>query len=206
MAKKQKNTEDRIILAARKVFIAKGMDGARMQEIADEAQINKALLHYYFRSKGKLFDRVFTETIGELIELLNEVFLTTNEFSQFINHFVRAYINLIQKKPFIANFVLHELNRNPSRIVELIGTSGLDKTKIVTMISRETRPLSRVVKDPVHLIVDILSLCIFPFVARPIIQGVFFDDDHQAYDGFISQRADHIIELVNHIVFENPSI
>src|SRR5262245_51487236 len=61
MVKKKKDqpTEERIITAARKVFLSKGLAGARMQDIADEAGINKALLHYYFRSKEKLFDMIF---------------------------------------------------------------------------------------------------------------------------------------------------
>jgi len=57
---KKENTEDKIVEAAKKVFIQKGMDGARMQQIADEAGINKALLHYYFRTKNKLFEKIFS--------------------------------------------------------------------------------------------------------------------------------------------------
>ena len=57
--KKDLSTEEKILNAAKKVFLTKGMDGARMQDIADEAGINKALLHYYFRSKDKLFEQIF---------------------------------------------------------------------------------------------------------------------------------------------------
>ena len=63
MSEKDSNTEQIILKAARKVFTHKGFDGARMQEIADEAGINKALLHYYFRSKDKLFEAIFKEVI-----------------------------------------------------------------------------------------------------------------------------------------------
>jgi len=61
--KRHTDTEKIILEAARQVFIRKGFDGARMQEIADEANINKALLHYYFRSKDKLFMAIFVEVI-----------------------------------------------------------------------------------------------------------------------------------------------
>ena len=76
--KKTENTEERIINAARKVFLQKGMDGARMQEIADEAGINKSLLHYYFRSKSKLFDEVFNETFKSVTIVINKVFATSD--------------------------------------------------------------------------------------------------------------------------------
>ena len=76
MAKRVKDqtTEEVILEAARKVFVKKGMYGARMQDIADEAGINKALLHYYFESKDKLFEKVFMEAAGHLFPKVNEVF------------------------------------------------------------------------------------------------------------------------------------
>ena len=61
------STEQKIREAARKVFQAKGMHGARMQDIADTAGINKALLHYYFRSKDQLFEAIFKEALQQLI-------------------------------------------------------------------------------------------------------------------------------------------
>ena len=66
MKKYQQDTEQRIFEAARVIFIRKGMSDARMQEIADEAGINKSLLHYYFRTKEKLFDAVFKEAFSQM--------------------------------------------------------------------------------------------------------------------------------------------
>ena len=61
------DTEQLILEAAKKVFFNKGFDGARMQEIADVAGINKALLHYYFRSKDKLFEAIFFDAFQQFI-------------------------------------------------------------------------------------------------------------------------------------------
>jgi len=69
---KEQNTEDRIVDAAKTVFINKGMDGARMQEIANEAGINKALLHYYFRTKNKLFEKVFSLVFGDVLHVVEQ--------------------------------------------------------------------------------------------------------------------------------------
>ena len=68
------STEEKILAAARKVFIAHGLAGARMQEIADEAGINKALLHYYFRSKDKLFETILVETMQSFLPRVNAIF------------------------------------------------------------------------------------------------------------------------------------
>jgi AcrR family transcriptional regulator len=69
---KEQNTEDRIVDAAKTVFINKGKDGARMQEIANEAGINKALLHYYFRTKNKLFEKVFSLVFGDVLHVVEQ--------------------------------------------------------------------------------------------------------------------------------------
>ncbi len=65
------STEEAILVAARKVFESKGFDGARMQEISDRAGINRALLHYYFRSKDKMFERIFDEALERFMPLLS---------------------------------------------------------------------------------------------------------------------------------------
>ncbi len=200
--KKLENTEERIINAAREVFLRKGMDGARMQEIADEAGINKSLLHYYFRSKGKLFDRVFTETFKSIIELVNNVFATSTSLESFIENFVMGYTSVLIEKPYIPNFVFHELNRNPQRVVEYMNSTNIDKSKIVELIMAEGEDKVRPFKfNPMQIIVDIIALCIFPFIAKPIITGFMFEGDSKEYDNFIHQRAQHVIEFVKTAVF-----
>nr|MBP6793720.1 helix-turn-helix transcriptional regulator [Saprospiraceae bacterium] len=63
------DTEIRIIAAAERIFLLKGLDGARMQDIADEASINKAMLHYYFRNKQQLFDIILDDKISKVFDV-----------------------------------------------------------------------------------------------------------------------------------------
>ncbi|NQU35551.1 MAG: TetR/AcrR family transcriptional regulator [Bacteroidetes bacterium] len=200
MVKKTENTEEKIIAAASEVFLKKGMDGARMQEIADEAGINKSLLHYYFRSKDKLFDSVFTETFKNVIDLINEVFTSSSTLESFIENFVIGYSSILIEKPHIANFVLHELSRNPQRVVEHINSTNFDKLKLISLMTAEDETRVRQF-NPIQIIVDILALCIFPFVAKPIIKGFMFDGDVEEYNIFIDQRSQHIIKFVKTAVF-----
>lgn len=198
--KKTENTEDKIITAAREVFLRKGKDGARMQEIADEAGINKSLLHYYFRSKDKLFDRVFTETFKSVIDLINDVFSSSQTLESFIENFVVGYTSTLIEKPYIANFVIHELSRNPQRIVEHINSTNFDKSKLISLIAIEDETAVRQF-NPLQIIVDIIALCIFPFVAKPIIKGFIFEGNIEEYNIFIEQRSQHIIEFLKTAIF-----
>lgn len=200
MVKKIENTEQKVIDAAREVFIKKGFDGARMQEIADEAGINKSLLHYYFRSKDKLFERVFTDAFSGVIATINNVFVISDTFESFIENFVVGYNSVLREKPFMPNFVLHEITRNPNRVMNHLSSANFDKEKIISLIvsqdAEKVRPF-----DPIQIIVNVISLSIFPFVARPLITGMMFDGDTEAFESFLDSRTQHIIEFVKQAVF-----
>jgi len=90
--KKDATTEEKIVEAARTIFIKKGLSGARMQEIADEAGINKAMLHYYFRSKDMLFEMIFRQSAQKLFAKLNIIFDSDMSLFEKIEKFVGDYI------------------------------------------------------------------------------------------------------------------
>ena len=198
---KTQNTEDKIVEAAKTVFIQKGMDGARMQEIATEAGINKALLHYYFRTKAKLFEKIFTLVFEDIFKVLEMAVMKELTFEQFLEQFVTEYITLLKRKPYIPQFVIHEINRNPERIIELLKNTSFDKNQLFSIIEKAAedkliRPI-----PPVHLVTNILSLCLFPFVAKPIITGFALDGDKQKFKTYIDERPHQVITFVKNAIF-----
>lgn len=199
MAKEQ-NTEDKIVNAAKAVFIQKGMDGARMQEIANEAGINKALLHYYFRTKAKLFEKIFSLVFKDIFEVFEMAVMKESNFEQFLEQFITEYIKLLKRKPYIPQFVIHELNRNPERIVEQMKSTRFDKQQLFDLIEQAAeekliRPI-----PPVHLITNILSMCVFPFVAKPIITGFALDGDKEKYKAYIDERPEQVVAFVKNAI------
>jgi len=204
MAKEQ-NTEDKIVEAAKTVFVEKGMDGARMQEIANEAGINKALLHYYFRTKNKLFEKVFSIIFKDVFNVFDQAITEEISFEQFLEGFITNYIKLLKSKPFIPHFVIHELNRKPERIVELMQNFSFNKQKLFDLINRAVE--EKVIRPihPVHLITNILSLCLFPIIAKPIITGFAFEGDKRKYQQYIDERPDEVIAFVKQAVLKNEN-
>lgn len=198
---KTQNTEDRIVEAAKTVFIQKGMDGARMQQIADEAGINKALLHYYFRTKAKLFEKIFSLVFKDIFAVLQMAVLKELSFEQFLEQFITEYIALLKRKPYIPQFVIHEINRNPERIVEHMKSTQFDKQQLFDMI--ELAAVEKCIRPipPVHLITNILALCLFPFVAKPIITGFALDGDKEKYKTYIDERPEQVISFVKNAIF-----
>jgi len=189
------NTENLIRNAAREVFISKGFEGARMQEIADHAGINKALLHYYFRSKEKLFDAVFSEVAVNLFPAMKQLIESELGIKEKITFFIRIYLNVLLENPFIPAFIINTLNTNPERFLKYIKNSGINPMHLQKQIDEEAaRGLIRPVKAE-HLLVNIIAMCIFPFVARPIVQNIFDMTDVE-YQQYLESRQNEITDFV----------
>lgn len=190
------NTEDKILLAAQKVFIEKGMDGARMQEIANEAGINKALLHYYFRTKQKLFEAIFKMVFSQIFPNLMELVNADLPIDEKLGKFIDQYISLLQKHAFLPTFILKEMNRDPEFLAAIIKGSGINPPEVFAMLEREMDRGTIRRMNPRDILVNILSLSIFPFAARPLLSIVLFDNDKQAYTDFLDERKRTIKEFV----------
>jgi TetR/AcrR family transcriptional regulator len=203
MTEQEKSTEEIIFNAAQEVFMKKGFDGARMQEIAEEAGINKALLHYYYRTKEKLFHAIFEQVLSFVIPRVLAFVETDVPIFTKIEFFVNTYIDMMLKNPYIPNFIISELNRNPDSLAEMFGGLILKNDafkKMSKMIHQEIekgtiRPIA-----PEQLIVNMISLCIFPFAARPILQGIFFKNDKVKYQEFLLNRKKEVTSFVIHSI------
>ncbi|PHN03211.1 TetR/AcrR family transcriptional regulator [Flavilitoribacter nigricans] len=196
---KDQSTEDRIKDAAKSIFVQKGYAGARMQEIAEEAGgINKALLHYYFRSKDQLFEKIFEEVFQEIMPKLNAVLNLEGSVLEKIDAFVDEYISNIRRHPHIPLFVIHELSQNPDRFVQKVtanpGLPNVARLMMEIMEAMERKEIRTFV--PMHLFMNILSMCVFPFVARPIIQSVTQMDDLN-WDQMMDDRAEMIKRFIH---------
>lgn len=181
------NTEKSIIDAARDVFYLRGFDGARMHEIAEKAGINPALLHYYFRSKDRLFEAVYREALARTFPQFLSILESDLELEDKIRKFVNTYVDHLVANPYLPGFILHELSRNPNRLREAIGSLEVKPTKILDQYCDGVREGKYIDVDPRHFLVNLIALCVFPFLARPVIQLMLKIDD-DAYPLFLDER------------------
>ena len=185
---KDTSTEKKILEAAREVFVQQGMKGARMQEIADRAGINKALLHYYFRSKDALFEKVFLETLQVNAPVLYGVMGKDIPLKQKLEEFTALYIEIMRQNPFMPLFIINEISQNPDKMLGKIGphaSAVVGKLKQQLVAEAENGNIRQV--EPVDLVSAIMGLCIFPVLAKPILQPVF-SLDAAAYNAFLDRR------------------
>src|SRR6476646_6222959 len=124
-------TEKRILEAAKTVFIRRGTAGARMQDIAEEAGVNQALLHYYFRSKEKLSEAVFRDTAGRMFPALIQIVGSDMSLTGKIDLIVDTYLTQMTRTPFLPGYILSELHHHPERMNQLLGQiAGGDITNL----------------------------------------------------------------------------
>lgn len=193
---KDLSTEQKILEAARQVFFDKGMHGARMQDIADKAGINKAMLHYYFRSKDKLFETIFMDASNHFFPMLNAIIESDKTVFEKIEVLCIEYINQVGKMPYLPVFILSEASRQQQVFLKKLWTRQKLPLKSFTgMIETAVKEKKIKPVDPLQLLMNILSLCIFPFAAQPIFQhaaGISKKD----YETMIEERKKIVPQLI----------
>ncbi|MGJ8746069.1 TetR/AcrR family transcriptional regulator [Polaribacter sp.] len=194
--KKNENTESLILEAAKRIFQAKGMDGARMQEIANEAGINKAMLHYYYRSKQLLFEAVFKNAFSLLAPQLNTILNDDSSIEEKVKNFSSNYITFIAEHPYLPNFIIQELNRNPDFILKMKENNALpnlDKFKKQVAIEVEKGFIRSIHAE--QLFINILALNVFPFIAKPLIQNLIAVED-ETFQQLIEARKTEVANFI----------
>lgn len=198
--KKDQTTEERILSAARKVFVRDGMAGARMQDIADEAGINKALLHYYFKNKEKLFETIFKEATLEFLPRMNAIFESDVPLFEKIETFCTEYIAQVMKTPYIPIFLLSELNKQPDQFIKKMwGKQSPKMHKMAEQVQREVQAGNIKPIHPMNLVLNMFGMCVFPFLAKPMLHfasGISNDQFYQLMELRKTEIPKFIIEAI----------
>ena len=192
-------TEEKIVEAATSVFLEKGKDGARMQAIADKAGINKALLHYYFRSKNKLFKIVFTHQIKKILGNILSNVEGSDEFHDFIESFVHTYMQSIAPRKHLLRFVIWEIGRDDPDLFtyfqEVFKDFGYAENPIIDRTRKAIAEGQIRNVDPVQFTISLMGMCLFPFLTYNFLDKILpgFDPEDP---NFITQRTKEITSLV----------
>ncbi|WP_304342674.1 TetR/AcrR family transcriptional regulator [Chryseobacterium koreense] len=196
MENQELSTEDKILLAASKVFTEKGFSGTRTRDIADEAGINLALLNYYFRSKEKLFNQVMKVKVvllfGKIIPIISNEKTTLEEKIDLASE---KYFEILSKNPNLPLFVISEIQKKNSNIKSIIPVDQVLKNSVIIGQIKEKKPDI----NPFHFLMSFLGLTVFPFMARPIFENFNIMDDKE-FQHFLEERKDYIPKWIKLIL------
>lgn len=176
-----------------------------MQDIANDAGINRTLLNYYFRSKDQLFEAVFRKAMGSFVPSLASILHSDITFQEYVPAMVETVIDTLIENPQIPTFVLQELSSNPARMPQIIREMGINPAIAKKKMAADGVLPADQNYDSIQLIINILSLCIFPFAARPVIIDILFDGDNDAYIAAMKERKKLVPGMVKQFMMQNPS-
>jgi AcrR family transcriptional regulator len=163
------NTEEKILEAAKEVFMNYGLYGARMQDIANTAGINKALLHYYFRSKEKLFDKVFEGALQKYFQQIDVFADESLPIKERIFRYIDNIIPFLSEYPHISLFIIKEISTDPELFKQKV--QGLKRNKnagLISVLEKEMAAGKLKKLDAVLFFINLQSLCAYPFIAAPL--------------------------------------
>lgn len=196
MINQSDNTEIKVLNAARSVFQKKGYSGARMEEIANTAGVNKALLNYYYRSKEKLFRQVFEEAFREFIPTVINILDGDLPLDMKIYRTVDVYTRMLLKNKDLPMFVLSEIRENPDKIADMfMGKKDLTFQKLEQQLSEEYEK-GTIVKTTVHtFLINLLSLIVYPYIVQPLMNRMFGIGDKK-FEELMLERKSALPEMI----------
>ncbi len=198
------DTQTRILDAAHRVFVRRGMDGARTQEIADEAGVNKALLHYYFRTKERLAEAVFERAAGQLFPALAGALAADAPIETRVRRVVEFEMRFLEANPFLPGYILAEMRAHPERMKAALGRAlpvdtlrqhtldGLQAALDAEAAAGTIRPIGA--RD---FIANLVSLIVFPFAARPMLEFVLGFEPGD-FEAFVERRRERLADFFLH--------
>lgn len=197
------STEIKIKDAATRVFLAKGFNGCTSREIAKEAGMNVALVNYYFKSKGHLFDIVVSSIITEFTFSIIEILRGDMSLINKIRILIEKEYDFLSKYPEIPNFIVNELGKKDKNYFECLEISNeLKETKIFEQIetSQHNGQMRKI--DLVSIILIVMSNCHFPFMAKPMIQTIHSLEENQYKQQLIIHKQ-YVTEMIINYLFPN---
>lgn len=201
MAVEGTETEILIKETAKLIFFTKGHISASTKEIAKEAGVNRALIHYYFRSRDFLFNMVLEEAMRGLTGKIAEILGSELDLRTKIKTFLDAFIDHTLQYPYLETFLVTEMAKNPEKMKEL-HPKNTDEIKalIGKQLEQEIAQKKLLPISVNHFMANLMSMCNYPLIGKPILQTVFGFEDEQ-YKAFLVERKKVVYQTIFNEVY-----
>jgi len=190
-----------ILQAAEKLFTEHGYNATSTTDIAREAKCTQALVHYYYRTKENLFQKVFLNKLKSLVELIKKPLEADCGFEQKIRLIIESYFDLISQNRALPLFIFNELVSHPERreMIKAIIHDAIIHEEVFASFDSSLHEAVRQGKirdiTAENLLIDIVSLNATTFIIAPIYANIKGNDD-TAQDDFLTSRKEEIVQLI----------
>lgn len=189
------NIEQTIINTAKQLFIEKGYTDTSMSDIASRAGINRSTLHYYFRTKDRMFQAVFGSIVSAFFPKATAIILDSDTpYMERISKILDEYMDFLIKNPSLPKFVCEEINRDVDNLIDSARFIGLDRlmmqAKDTLVREMEAGNLNKV--DPQIVFMTFYSMMLYPFLAKNMLITLFLDKEEN-FQPLMQKWKSHII-------------
>lgn len=199
MTTKETNNEQLILEVAEREFLEKGFNNAKTTEIAKKAGVTHAMLHYYFRTKENLFDVIFHKKSEVIANTLIVSFNNDLPFLDRIKKGIEEHFDFIASNPLLPNFIFNEILNNEERkkrFVDIIKPKAFHVVETLKVEVDKEIKAGRIRNiEPYDLILNIISMNAFIFIASPALKGVL-DLNKKQYELFLQRRKAMNVDLI----------
>jgi TetR/AcrR family transcriptional regulator len=196
MGAEEVDTQLLIKQKARILFFQKGFMNATTQEIADEAGVNRALIHYYFRSRDQMLDMLLDETIREKKQRMLTILSSDLPFREKIALYIDVVVDYSLTYPYLENFIISETARHPDKIREFCSKDRVKSVDLIReQLQAEIKKKRMAAITPEHFMVNLSAMCHYPLLAKSILQTIHGMTD-SAYKRFLLERKQAIYSTI----------
>ncbi|MDR2496010.1 MAG: TetR/AcrR family transcriptional regulator [Tannerellaceae bacterium] len=201
--------EDKIIEAAKQIFVLKGYEATTMADIAAEVGISRSSMHYYFRTKETVFRAIFLKLIGGILPNLEAIISEKTSILEKLPSLIEAYMSALKENPLFPFFMLNEVNRTPQHVIIAIRELQTHVQPIVKLYEQIEDEMRRGLIKTLSL-VDLLSVflgsLVFPLLARNIFTHVFMDGQTEVFNKFLEGRAPFIYDVMYNLLAPRETV
>ncbi|AHF12440.1 TetR family transcriptional regulator [Barnesiella viscericola DSM 18177] len=197
------NIESRIIEAAKQEFIEKGFEQTSMSDIAAVVGINRPTLHYYFRTKDKMFQAVFASIVSNFLPHIDAIFSKQEPFEKKLGEIIDVYFDIFTANPLLPKFIIGEIHRDVDHLIDTLYILKFDQYlhHIGELLQQEI-DRNHLKKVPLQFIfMTFYSQLTFPFLSHNLSKRLFFHDNPEEYTRFLAEWKQHIIAQITRLLY-----
>lgn len=197
------NMESRIIDVAKREFIEKGFEQTSMSDIAAAVGINRPTLHYYFRTKDKMFQAVFASIVSHFLPHIDAIFSKQEPFEKKLEEVIDIYFGIFSANPLLPKFIIGEIHRDVNHLIDTFYSLNFDQyLRHIGELLQQEIDKKHFKKVPLQFVfMTFYSQLVFPFLSRNLSQKLFFDDDPEEYARFLPEWKRHIISQITYLLY-----
>ena len=197
------NIESRIIEAAKQEWIEKGLDQTSIRDVAAVVGINRPTLHYYFRTKDKMFQAVFASIVSNFLPHIDAIFSKQEPFEKKLGEIIDVYFDIFTANPLLPKFIIGEIHRDVDHLIDTFYILKFDQYlhHIGELLQQEI-DRNHLKKVPLQFIfMTFYSQLTFPFLSHNLSKRLFFHDNPEEYTRFLAEWKQHIIAQITRLLY-----